>query len=752
MEDTPLVHARPNQTRTPLWSKATTENITDFNNELGQLLSDITIPNDAVYCRDCKCNSVNHCQQLEQVTEDVMGAISVAVRNNIPHTKPSKSKAVPGWTDLVAPEKEAAQFWYAVWKSAGKPVNTQLDMVRRRTRNKYHQAIRKVKKHEDSIRKNKFLDSCLSGQISDIFTELKKSRKIDSRSAGTIDGESGSHNIAETFKTIYAGIYNVHAADRGKIDEFIHKNNDGIKSSDITIVEKINPELVKKCILQFKNNKNDSNADWKSNALKMGVHLLAEPLCDILKSSIVHGFIPKVFQVCTLIPIVKDNKSSKLTSSNYRLIAIGALMIKIFDKVLLELCAETCKPSQYQFGYQKNMSTTICTWTMLESINYFRNRETSVFLCLLDLTKAFDQVVLSTLFHKLSKKIHPVLLRFVIFSYMNQECAVRWEGVTSSSFNISNGVRQGAVASPTFFNIYIDGVFQELKDSGCGCYIKDVFHGAVAYADDLGILSPTREGLQTMIYICESYFSRHGIKISTNIVTKKSKSKCIYFGSHKPKPVKLYNRDLPYVTEWKHLGHTITSDECMSHDMLIRRGEFIGKYHALRQELGAQYPAVYIKLINIYLISMYGSNLWDLGNNYASKVYTEWNKAIRSIMNLPIATHRYILEELSGTEHLQIKLCKRFQKFHMKVKQCSNPLVANLYRLQAHDMRSIFGRNCALTNKDYSENNKAYVTPENQEWRLNLIAELMQVKFQHSEISVFDMADVDNVLQQICTD
>ena len=91
-------------------------------------------------------------------------------------------------------------------------------------------------------------------------------------------------------------------------------------------MDKITPNLVKDTINKFKNNKNDSEVDWKSDALKIGVEYLAEPLCDLLKAFITHGYIPKVFLSIVLIPIVKDNKSSKLTSTNYRLIAISALV------------------------------------------------------------------------------------------------------------------------------------------------------------------------------------------------------------------------------------------------------------------------------------------------------------------------------------------------------------------------------------------------------------------------------------------
>ena len=137
-----------------------------------------------------------------------------------------------------------------------------------------------------------------------------------------------------------------------------------------------------------------------------------------------------------------------------------------------------------------------------------------MYVCLLDLTKAFDHLKHDLLFKKLSNRVPPIFLRLIIVSYLGQSCCVRWDNVNSNKFTVSNGVRQGAVASPHYFNVYLDDLFIELKESGLGCYIDSFYYGILGYADDCALLSPSREALQKMVDICERYFSFHGIKIS----------------------------------------------------------------------------------------------------------------------------------------------------------------------------------------------------------------------------------------------
>ena len=421
---------------------------------------------------------------------------------------------------------------------------------------------------------------------------------------------------------------------------------------------------------------------------------LASPLAFIFKSFLIHGHISNFLLLCALVPIVKDNLGDKTSSSNYRAIAISSLFMKIFDWILLILFGKDLAPTYYQFGFMKDCSTTMCSWVVTETINYYTNRNTPVYCCLLDLTKAFDKVEFATLFQKLRRYIPSIFLRLLIFSYQHQSCLVQWNSSRSSEFSIKNGVRQGAVASPIFFSLYLDDLFTLLEKSNFGCRIGPHYYGISCYADDCGLLSPDCYGLQRMLDICKDYFDKHKITISTNIIVKKSKTKCIAFGTNIiPVNIILNDRALPWVESWPHLGHLLHEDETMDHDLMQKRGQFIGKLYSLRREFGDKDPIVYMKLVSIYLSSFYGSNLWDLYGDKCQKLYSSWNIMVKMFFDLPRNTHRNLIEAVSSTSHLKIKLIKRFKKFFHTLDKCDKPHLKYLHNIQKEDVRSVYGRN-----------------------------------------------------------
>ena len=150
----------------------------------------------------------------------------------------------------------------------------------------------------------------------------------------------------------------------------------------------------------------------------------------------------------------------------------------------------------------------MCSWTVIETVNFFNNRNSPVFTCFLDLSKAFDLVQFVKLFNELKNKIGKIFIRFFAFFYVFQMCCVEWDGIKSNPFKVSNGIRQGAVLSPVLFSLYIDELFSLLSKSGFGCYINNVFYGIVGYADDLVLLSPDLKGLQIMFDISKKFLKK----------------------------------------------------------------------------------------------------------------------------------------------------------------------------------------------------------------------------------------------------
>ena len=756
--DTAIPAEAPSFKPTPLWQKATNDQLEKYKSDLNRNINNISVPSDAVCCRNVHCRG--HWEELDSVAEDLLAAISQAVQDNIPHSRAGTkaSQCVPGWKEKVAPYLESAQFWRFIWEADGCREGTQAHKVMQRTRAQYRYAVRRTKRQDAQLRKSSYVQACLDGKVSDILSDIKKSRAKNKSCAQTIDGFSGLDEIADNFKNIYCEIYNTHKS-KDELDSFIESNNNMIKQQDVNLVDKITPQLVSKTIKKMKNSKNDSEVDWKSDALKIGVDSLAEPLCDVLKTFIVHGYIPKVFLSIALIPIVKDNNSSKLTSKNYRLIAISSLLLKLFDTVFLELYQDVLCPSPHQFGFQKGLSTTMCSWAVMETVNFFRNRGSSVFVCLLDLSKAFDLVILPDLFKKLSEKVPALFIRFIIFSYINQECRVRWRGQTSSSFSIGNGVRQGAVASPVFFNLYIDGLFTILQNSGYGCYIGEIFHGAYSYADDITLLSPTRQGLQYLIDTCEKFFTRHGITISTDPIPEKSKTKCLLFGNIAGAvPVRLYNRDIPYVQQAKLLGNQINIDESSSHDLEKKTCDLRSGYFTLLQEMGDQAPEVYITLIRTYLLHLYGAPLWDIFDDSSNKLWVAWHKIVKQLFDLPYATHINIMTALSGVDHIQLTVIKRFSSFYNKLRDSKNRLIRNLFLHQHRDARSCFGKNCiqlreSTRSQEFSENINMiniHRLPKDEEWKVYMVKDILRSLKRTDTLLSED--ELKEMLQSICCD
>ena len=744
-----------------MWGKATDSDIECFKFDLGQCLSTIQLHNDCLQCTDLKCHNPLHREQIDSYAFNVLEAISVAVNNNIPFSNPNSSVSppVPGWSQYVKPFRDDAMFWKSVWISAGKPQDTNLHMLMKRTRNKYHYAIRNVRKQESIIRKNKFHADILEGKVQNIFDKIKVARNSHVSVAKTVDGVSGQDNIADLFHNLYSGVYNKHKDDNIELLDFLDTISDKINAADYSHLDRISNTLIVDVINKLQFGKGDATFNWGSDALKHGVLELAPHLKNIFRAFLIHGHISEFFTFCALVPLVKNAKNSKFNSDNYRLIAISSIILKILDHIILNLFGTSFISPNLQFGFQKNLSTTMCSWTLLETINYFTNRRGPMYVCLLDLTKAFDHVKHSLLFKKLSDKVPPLFLRLIIISYLCQSCCVRWDGAESSSFSVSNGVRQGAVASPTYFNVYTDNLFSLIKEAGLGCYIDSFFYGVIGYADDFALLSPTRDGLQRMLNICEKYFTSIGIKISVNIVLKKSKTKCLAFNvTSEPAMLLLYDLTLPWVKSHIHLGHVINTDESTQHDILLRKGEFISKVHSLRQEVGAQVPDVFMFLVQSYLSSMYGSNLWDIFGVWTNKVFIAWNSLIRDTFKLPYATHRNILYNISKITHIRSSLIKRFIKFYSRLEVCQKPEVRHLLTKQKLDCRSVFGRNCFHICKNFKVTDVKRVNfidismPIDievlQSWRLPFLLDLLTLR--DSNCSDIPVSHLNDLIQFIC--
>ena len=133
---------------------------------------------------------------------------------------------------------------------------------------------------------------------------------------------------------------------------------------------------------------------------------------------------PKLIQT-TIVPIIKNMCGNISSSNNYRPIALATIISKL--------------------------------------------RSTTVFVTFLDASKAFDRLDHWLLFKKLIKRKVPLfIVRLLIVWSSLQRMHIRWGNTFSTSFCVSNGVKQAVIISPVLFNVYMDYLGCALNRSNIG--------------------------------------------------------------------------------------------------------------------------------------------------------------------------------------------------------------------------------------------------------------------------------------------
>ena len=297
------------------------------------------------------------------------------------------------------------------------------------------------------------------------------------------------------------------------------------------------------------------------------------------------------------------------------------------------------------------------------------------------------------------------MVRLLTFSYEGQ---VVWvccgRSYTSNRFNISNGTRQGSVASPAFWCVYLDELFTKLRRAGVGCHVAGLFVGVVGYADDLLLLAPSRDAAQRMLRTCENFAAASNIKFSTHEDPKESKSKALYVvglrgaALRRPTPLQLCGRPLPWVERAEHLGHTLHQDGSMKHDCKEKRAQFIDTSVRIRESFSFAHPSEQITATEKYCTAVYGSNLWDLGSPESKMLVNAWRTGHKLAWRVPRSCHTYLVQGVLAPHvpSLRASLLSRFVGFFRGLLTSPSNEVTVLALLGARDIRSSLGSNLAL--------------------------------------------------------
>ena len=137
--------------------------------------------------------------------------------------------------------------------------------------------------------------------------------------------------------------------------------------------------------------------------------------------------------------------------------------------------------------------------------------------------------------------------------------------------------------SPVLFCVYVDGLLKLMSDEKVGCYVCDVFVGALTYADDIVLLAPTARAMRKLLSLCDEFAGGYNVLFNA----KKLKYLCI-----RPKEDNKSNcsfklmfnigsNAIEFVPQRPHLGNLINDICDDKDDILKKRNTMCGQKNVL---------------------------------------------------------------------------------------------------------------------------------------------------------------------------
>ena len=199
--------------------------------------------------------------------------------------------------------------------------------------------------------------------------------------------------------------------------------------------------------------------------------------------------------------------------------------------------------------------------------------------------------------------------------------------------------------------------------------------------------------------------------------------------------------------------------------MAQKRGAFIGKVNSLLQEFHFVSPEVFMKLLNTYATSVYGSNTWDILSSDCERLFKSFNVTVRNVYSMDRCTHRYLVEPITGSLHLKVMLASRYVTFFNSLVKSKKMPVRFLARLAQNDLRTVLGKtlsslqtSCGLAPDQTSKLTANLVkrklqysaTPDTEAWRVDMCLELLKLRQGEFELPGFSSAEREEILEHIC--
>ena len=634
-------------------------------------LKEIELPVEAILCKNhMHCNNPSHLHQIETFANNITNAL-IQSGEKVIHETSKKSQNIPGWNEFVKDFHESAREKYLFWVNLGKPRNGLAYHQMRATKKDFKKALDACKGMKEVIIRNKIAKDMKQNKP---WPTINKIRSKKTKLPTTVDGVTGEGAIAELWKEIYSD--SMSGKNHPKIDA---SKNDDDEKNNISI-----PNVTVKDVQEAMKNLSLTSSPGldqiSGNHLKYAHKTLLLLLSLLFTVLFTHSYVPITLTNIKICNLIKDLQKSSSISGNYRPIALASLLSKLFECIILQRSGHLLTTTDNQFAYKQNHSTDMALFLLKTTIESCKSTNSPIFLCTMDLSKAFDRVCHKKLFEILSKrKVPPYIIATLKHWYLSQEFRVMWGNELSSPFKTGCGIRQGSVLSAVLFAVYMNDLSSEIFSDDVGCVVGGQKINHILYADDIILLSTSAKSLQYLVNKCVTYLDNHLLTINT----QKTKVMSIL-----PKQMIKYNEPeivikgnhLEVVDSFKYLGMQINNrmkddehittlyrGQCLRGNLLVRN------FHMCDQDAK-------VHLFKSFCTSLYGIPLsFNCKKETLNKLKVCYNNSFRFLMRIGrmcSVSEKFVILGIPTFKEL-VRKCTA--SLYMRLKSSKNSLVLAVF-------------------------------------------------------------------------
>ena len=162
---------------------------------------------------------------------------------------------------------------------------------------------------------------------------------------------------------------------------------------------------------------------------------------------------------------------------------------------------------EQQFGLMKRKSTMDAIFITSQVQEKYLEGNRKVYMCFIDLEKAYDRVPREVVYWCLRKRGVPEkLVRILKMMYEGAKTTVRTKQGRTEAFPVDVGLHQGSALSPFLFLVVLDTLTSDLRNN------EDLWE--LLFADNLVIIADTEEELQERFLAWKRSLERGGLKVN----------------------------------------------------------------------------------------------------------------------------------------------------------------------------------------------------------------------------------------------